>query len=388
MNLILTYLDSIIYFIMLVTVLYLLVYAVASQRKRDNHYSKSKKINRIVVFLPSYKEDRVIISSVESIIKQDYPKELFDVVVISDRMKEETNQTLLSYNINVVKVNFENSSKAKALNFALDSLQDTPYDIAVILDADNTTDTDFLTNINNTYSAGIMAIQAHRVAKNRNTDTAVLDAVSEEINNSIFRKGHVNLGISSALIGSGMAFDYKWFKTNMKEVSSVGEDKELEILLLKQNIYIEYLEDVLVYDEKTQSTSNFYKQRRRWLAAQFDSLATSLKYLPKAISTQNIDLCDKVIQWMMLPRSIVFVVITFMALLLTLFNWIYSIKWWILLFTLLFTISSAIPNYLVDDKFKKAVRKIPILAFMMIINMLRLRGASKKFIHTDHSHEL
>jgi len=34
---------------------------------------------------------------------------------------------------------------------------------------------------------------------------ALLDGISEEINNNIFRKGHQTLGLSSALIGSGMA---------------------------------------------------------------------------------------------------------------------------------------------------------------------------------------
>jgi hypothetical protein len=33
-----------------------------------------------------------------------------------------------------------------------------------------------------------------------NTDVAVLDAASEEINNSIFRSGHIALGFSSPLL--------------------------------------------------------------------------------------------------------------------------------------------------------------------------------------------
>ena len=48
--------------------------------------------------------------------------------------------------------------------------------------------------------------------RTKDTNTAVLDAVSEEINNSIFRKGHTRLGFSSGLSGSGMAFEYDLFK--------------------------------------------------------------------------------------------------------------------------------------------------------------------------------
>ena len=53
---------------------------------------------------------------------------------------------------------------------------DTPYDMIVIMDADNTTDPDFLSEINRAFQAGEKAIQAHRTAKNMNTDVAVLDA--------------------------------------------------------------------------------------------------------------------------------------------------------------------------------------------------------------------
>jgi hypothetical protein len=58
------------------------------------------------------------------------------------------------------------------------------------------------------------AIQCHRCAKNANNDVAVLDGTSEEINNTIFRKAHNRLGLSSALIGSGMCFKYDLFKEN------------------------------------------------------------------------------------------------------------------------------------------------------------------------------
>lgn len=46
-----------------------------------------------------------------------------------------------------------------------------------------------------------------------------------------------------------MAIDYVLFKQYMAEVDSVGEDKELEMLLLKNRFKIEYLEGARVYDE-------------------------------------------------------------------------------------------------------------------------------------------
>lgn len=84
--------------------------------------------------------------------------------------------------------------------------------MVVVLDADNLVDPDFLEHLNNAFYSGCSAVQTHRVAKNMNTSVAVLDAVSEEMNNSIFRKGHTKLGFSAGLIGSGMAFEYDIFR--------------------------------------------------------------------------------------------------------------------------------------------------------------------------------
>lgn len=381
---ILDFIDTLFFVITSLTVLYLFIFAIAATIKRGDTYPNPVKKNRFAILFPCYQEDAVIESSIRSFLEQDYPKDKYDIVVISDHMKEETNNRLKQLPIILLEADYENSSKAKALNFAMEKLDESKYDIVVIMDADNTTTPDFLYHLNCTYAAGSNAIQAHRIAKNRNTNVAVLDAVSEEINNSIFRAGHVRLGFSSALIGSGMAFDYRWFKENIVFVASIGEDKEIEALLLKQHIYIEYLDKVYVYDQKTQKKEAFNKQRRRWMAAQYSSLSHAFPDLFSAIANRNFDYADKIIQWMMLPRIILIGLMILFGTLLAFINWEWSIKWWILLSLLILTFCIAIPNYLVDKQFTKAVKSVPILGIHMALNMFRLKGAKKKFIHTEH----
>ncbi len=235
-----------------IAVAYPLIYSLASLGTRKSYYPTANKQHKFAILFPAYKEDRVILPVVESFLQQHYPQELYKVIIISDHMQETTNERLAQLPITLLKANYENSSKAKALNFAMDHFGRDEFDAVVILDADNIVDTNFLLEINKVFDAGVQAIQAHRTAKNRNTDIAVLDGLSEEVNNSIFRRGHVRLGISSALIGSGMIFNYQWFHDNVKHLVTTGEDKELEVLLLKQRIFIEFLDEVYVYDEKTQ----------------------------------------------------------------------------------------------------------------------------------------
>ena len=43
---------------------------------------KPRTLRRIVVLFPAYKEDRVIVASIQSFLEQDYPKELYEIIVI------------------------------------------------------------------------------------------------------------------------------------------------------------------------------------------------------------------------------------------------------------------------------------------------------------------
>lgn len=374
--------DNILFVFIAVSVLYLFIFALFSMRVMKNRYPKSRKKHSFLVLIPAYREDKVIMDSVKSALAQDYPAEKLEVAVISDKMRDETNIALSELPITLFVIDPEESSKGLALHYAMENVKGT-YDMVVILDADNMVNETFISDLNDVYHSGSKAIQAHRVAKNINTEMAVLDAISEEINNSIFRRGHVNIGLSSALIGSGMALEFKWFKENSGKLVTAGEDKELEILLLKEGVFIDFLDDVLVYDEKVEKEQAFYNQRRRWLAAQYWSFFTGLKDLPKAILKNNIDFIDKVFQWALFPRIILIGLIVIISALTTLLKWEISIKWWILFIALMFTFAMAIPDYLVTKENSKAIKRLPIIFILMVLNMFRLRGATKKFIHTE-----
>ena len=366
-----------------VAVAYPLIYSLASLGTRKSYYPTANKQHKFAILFPAYKEDRVIIPVVESFLQQHYPQELYKVIVISDHMQDTTNEHLAQLPITLLKANYENSSKAKALNFAMNHFGRDEFDAVVILDADNIVDTNFLLEINKVFDDGVQAIQAHRTAKNRNTDIAVLDGLSEEVNNSIFRRGHVRLGISSALIGSGMIFNYQWFHDNVKHLVTTGEDKELEVLLLKQRIFIEFLDEVYVYDEKTQGEKGFYNQRRRWLATQFAQWGRVFKDLPRAILSGNIDYSDKLIQWMLPPRLILFGGIIVMGSIMQIIDWPLALKWWALFLIMGVTLCLAIPDKLVDDRFKKSINKLPLLFIMMVVNLFRMKGMNKKFVNTE-----
>lgn len=357
---------------------------VLAMRKKD-HFS-------YLVLYPAYNEDKVIVNSVQKFLAQYYPYNQFHVAVISDHMQPETNEKLAALPITLLLPVFDKSSKAKAMQYAMDHFQKSEvkgqrsedFDYVVILDADNVVEPHFLEQLNTECAKGYKAIQCHRCAKNNDNDIAVLDGVSEEINNTIFRKAHNRIGLSSALIGSGMCFDFQWFKENVYKLTTAGEDRELEALLLQQKVYIQYEPDIHVFDEKVSNKDNFQKQRLRWMTAQIQSLFRMLPYIPKAILTGNIDFIDKTIQQALIPRSML-VVLTFgMAILITLISRIWSIKWWGLFLTICISLYIATPRQLRKHSVFGKIIALPRLVWRMVLNLLKIDHKNTDFIHTSH----
>ena len=350
--------------------------------RKDKHY-------RYLVLYPAYNEDRVIINSVRTFLAQYYPYGGFQVAVISDHMQPETNEQLASLPITLLQPVFEKSSKAKAMQYAINYFEENKstlgvFDFVVILDADNVVNSDFLEQLNDVCAKGYKAIQCHRCAKNSNNDIAVLDGVSEEINNTIFRKSHNRIGLSSALIGSGMCFDYQWFRRNVFRLSTAGEDRELEALLLRQRVYIHYEPTIHVFDEKVSNKDNFQKQRLRWMTAQIQSLFSLLPYLPHAIFTGNIDLIDKTIQQALIPRSMLIVLTFVFAVLITLLVPVWGLKWWLLFVFICISLYVSTPRQLRSHSVFGKLFSIPMLVWKMILNLLKIDRKNTDFIHTSH----
>ena len=381
-------LEIILWFIIAGSVTYVVFFAIISlfYEKEDriaiHAAALSDRLNRFLILYPAYKEDKVIINAVKQFLLQDYPKELYTVIVISDHMQPETNEQLSKLPITLLQPTFEKSSKAKAMQYAIENVNNN-YDNVVILDADNVVRPEFLSQLNVLCSV-YDAIQCHRCAKNANNDVAVLDGASEEINNTIFRKAHNRLGLSSALIGSGMCFKYELFKENVFKLTTAGEDREMEALLLHQGVFIKYASEIHVFDEKVSNQDNFQRQRMRWMTAQVQSLLSQLPLVPKAILHGNINFVDKTIQQALIPRSILIVLLGVISVFMTVVVPDWCEKWWILFAMLAISLFIAIPAPLRIQSFKR-VLAIPKLVLKMVKNVLHIDRKSTDFIHTEHN---
>ena len=373
--------------------IYIFIFSFAGLWYRPRTQKIRGKIRKIAILIPGYKEDQVIIEVAKSALLQRYPMNLFDVAVIADSFQKETMDQLRALPIKLVEVQFDQSTKSKALNKGMEAIGDH-YDVAIVLDADNIMEPNFISKINKAFNNGYIVVQGHRVAKNENTSFAILDAISEEVNNHIFRKGHRALGLSSGLIGSGMAFEYHFFKNTMAKVNAVGGfDKELELRLLKSGETIEYLNGAMVLDEKIQKSQDFQNQRRRWISTQFVYFKKYfLSGVKELVVKGNIDFFDKVYQMVSPPRILLLGIVLFITLIYgaidvfakSIVTHLDPSFWYVTLMITVLAFLMAIPFKFYNSKTLIAMLTLPKAFSIMFLLLFKLKGANKKFIHTSH----
>ncbi|GAB3342725.1 glycosyltransferase family 2 protein [Larkinella ripae] len=374
---------------LLFNVFYLTVFAIAGRLGGADDGAAPPapaRTRRIAVLVPAYKEDQVILESVQANLRQNYPSDSYDIYVIADSFRPETLEKLSYLPVKVLVVSFEESTVQKSLTRALDLLPEGVYDIVLVSDADNHMATDFLHRINLAFDSGWRAVQGHRVAKNTNTSVAVFDAMNEEVNNHLFRGGQRALGLSASLIGSGMAFEPALMKRAMGQIRSVGGyDKELEMLLLTEGIRIAYLKKALIYDEKVQNLEVFERQRTRWIAAQIHFVKLYFGTGIRQLFRGNVHAFNGLLKGLLIPR-ILFLALLFLG---TAGGLVFGMTpvfqfFGMLLATLVFSLLISSPAYLWQKLSFRDLLTFPMLIFRMVRSLLKIKAASKKFLHTPH----
>lgn len=378
------------FFYLAINTAYFFVVAIAGRIRKPPAYNTHLTKKRIAVLIPSYKEDEIIVHTARKARQHNYPADKFDVFVAADQLKKETVDLLLAIPVNVLEVQFEIGSKARSLNKLLNYIPANAFDVAIILDADNIMLPGCLEKVNHAFQKGFRSVQSHRVAKNKNTPVAVLDAISEEINNHLFRRGQRALGFSANVIGSGMAFEFDKLKEIYNKPGILGNpacDREVDYELMRSKIKIEFLEDAYVMDEKVSSKAVFERQRTRWLESQVIHL--KLFFSEFGTMEKNSNYYNKLFNNFIPPRLIILLVylmvfILFVMQMATGYPFLApSFSWWLLIMLMYSTtLLISIPANLYSWQTGRALLYVPVLMLSMVRALFKMKVSRKEFIHT------
>ena len=248
------------------------------QKETDaKSYAPQKKFALIIA---AHNEEKVIGHVIESLNKQNYPKELYDIYVIADNCTDNTAQIAANHGALVyTRVNNELRGKGYALEWMFSKIfsMQKEYDAVSVFDADNLVSSNYLMEMNAKLCEGHKVIQGYIDSKNPYDSWITCSySIAFWLSNRIFQLPRYNLGLSCSLCGTGFCVDMDILKQIGWGATCLTEDLEFTMKLALNGKKVAWAHNAVVYDEKPLTLRQSWNQRKRWMQGHADCAARFL----------------------------------------------------------------------------------------------------------------
>jgi len=241
-------------------------------RKKDKvQFAPSKSF---AILVAAHNEEQVVGALIENLKKLNYPREMYDIMVICDNCTDKTAEIVREHNVYAFERHNPNlRGKGFAIEWMLKELWKLPrtYDAVVMFDADNLVSPDYLIHMNNDLCSGSRVIQAYLDTKNP-FDSWITSAyaITYWYCNRLWQLPRSNLKMANFLGGTGMCFDTNLLKEMGWGATSLVEDLEFTMRCVLKGINPTFNYEAKVYDEKPLTYKASARQRLRWMQGHFD----------------------------------------------------------------------------------------------------------------------
>ena len=248
--------------------LYQLLVSLCSLVKIKDKPLKVKKDHRFMAIIPAHNEEAVVGNLIESLKKQNYNKDLYDIYVIADNCTDNTAKVAKEAGAIVYK-RFDETKKTKgyALNWFLQQKieENAPYDAFFVFDADNIVHPDFIKNMNKKLCQGEDVVQGYRDIKNP-TDSWITAgyAIFYWTMHRFYHLARYNLGLSPLLNGTGFMVRFDVVKPQGWDTKTLTEDIEFSLKRIIKGKKLGWATDAICYDEQPVGFVQSWSQRSRW----------------------------------------------------------------------------------------------------------------------------
>ena len=253
---------------------------------KDKTYIINKN-HKFMAIIPAHNEEKVVGNLIESLKKQTYDKNLYDIYVIADNCTDETAKVAKQSGA-IVYERFDEAHKTKgyALKWFLKKKikENADYDAFFVFDADNIVDKNFITNMNKKLCQGEEVVQGYRDIKNP-TDNWITAgyALFYWTMHRFYHLARYNIGLSPLLNGTGFMVKFDVVKPNGWETETLTEDIEFSLKQIIKGKKLGWATDAIVYDEQPTSFKQSWSQRSRWTVGHMQCLKIYTGQLAKAV---------------------------------------------------------------------------------------------------------
>lgn len=299
---------NLIYYIINITVLvyglYYIVTGLFAFKKNKKPIQNHDPKNKFAVLIAARNEEKVIGFLIDSLKKQNYPSNLYDIYVIPNNCTDRTQQVSAMKGANIIECNEIIESKGQALKYAFNKVLESndSYDAFCIFDADNVVHNNFLKRMNDTLCEGYQVAQGYRDSKNPSDSwISACYSLFYWTQNCFFNQARMNLGWSSSINGTGFMISTNVIKNNGFNTVTMTEDIEFAAQCACNNEKIAFVKDAITYDEQPVTFMQSWKQRKRWSMGTIQCFKFYVKPLMKNATKFDIPQCIDMTLFFMAP---------------------------------------------------------------------------------------
>ncbi len=261
------------------------IYYIKSTREQ------TKPLNRypfVSVLVPAHNEARVIVQTVESLLRLNYPQENYEIIVVNDNSSDNSRELLediqkrfASRTLSIINTDKNNGGKGKsnALNIGF---QQSKGEYIVVYDADNTPEANALVSlieeIENDESLG--AVIGKFRTRNRDVNLLTRFINIETLSFQwMAQAGRWQLLNLCTIPGTNFAIR----RTILDEiggwdVKAMAEDTELSFRIYGMGYKIKLVPHSVTWEQEPQTLKVWFRQRVRWVKG---NLYVLIKNFPK-----------------------------------------------------------------------------------------------------------
>ncbi len=288
----------------------LLLKVIARFRKVDHSIDPDYQPS-VTILIAAYNEEACLEEKLKNSLTLAYPKNLLDIVVVSDGSTDNTDQIARQFESQNIKlvVNPTNSGKATALNNGMQSISS---DIVVLSDANVMYQEDAIRNLVRHFSdSNIGAVSGKVVLVNDGLSYSASEDAYYSVEHNI-QQLESNTGNLIGADGAMYAIRRELFRPLQKD--TLLDDFVLSMGVIQQGKRLIFDGDALGFEQNLAEIESEYKRKVRIIAGGIQSLQRKTSWPPKGHGLTAIKfLCHKVFRWIIGP-----LVVTFIALVLLL----------------------------------------------------------------------
>ena len=245
--------------------LYYAITGVFAFLKPKNKVIDDEKKNKFSIIIAARNEENVIGNLIDSLLKQNYDKDCYDINVIVNNSTDNTYKVAKKYKINTMKCEIPVKSKGEVLRYVFKKFKDHDNDAYIIFDADNVVHPDFLFHMNRSLNDGYKLAQGFRDTKNYQDNwLSGSYAIFYYLQNFFFNLARKKVNSSASINGTGFMVEKKFIESIDFNPITLTEDVELTTICAAKNIKIDFVKDAVTFDEQPTNFKVSFKQRLRW----------------------------------------------------------------------------------------------------------------------------